>query len=199
MEPGNLDDFLTASAARHSHLCPRQVLGVRTAIAAAAHYKLEIPLQEKRLLVILETDGYFADGVAVVMGASVGHRTLRVEDYGKIAATFADLITGEAIRIFPQVGVRQRAVQAVPRQPDPYEAMLQAYKVMPDCDLLSFQEVALDPSLTEIISIPEVRAVCARCGEEIFNQREEISGDLVLCKACAGNRYYRMTGSPSFH
>ena len=55
---------------------------------------------------ILESDGCFADGLEAATGCTVGHRTLRVEDYGKIAATFVDVSTGQAIRIAPRLDVR---------------------------------------------------------------------------------------------
>lgn len=94
----DIKDLLEKSAARHTHLCPRQVLGVRVALAGASALGLSIPRADKRLLIILETDGCFADGVEAATGCTVGHRTLRVEDYGKITATFADTATEKAIR-----------------------------------------------------------------------------------------------------
>ena len=91
--------LFTQSARRHNdHLCPRQVLGVRMGLAGAAALGVEAPQGNKRMLVITETDGCFVDGIEVATGCSVGHRTLRVEDYGKVAATFVDLETQEAIR-----------------------------------------------------------------------------------------------------
>jgi formylmethanofuran dehydrogenase subunit E len=45
------------------------------------------------LLTILETDGCAADGVSAATGCWVGRRTLRVEDFGKVAATFVDTQT----------------------------------------------------------------------------------------------------------
>jgi formylmethanofuran dehydrogenase subunit E len=80
MDASILFERLEESAARHSHLCPRQVLGVRIGLVGAAALGIDAPRLDKRLLVILETDGCFADGVEVTTGCSVGHRTLRVED-----------------------------------------------------------------------------------------------------------------------
>ena len=42
-------------------------------------------------LIIVETDGCFVDGIEVSTGVTVGHRSLRVVDLGKIAATFVSL------------------------------------------------------------------------------------------------------------
>jgi hypothetical protein len=104
-----LDALLEATAARHAHLCPKQVLGARMGLLAGALIGIELPQHDKRLLVIMETDGCTADGIAVATGCSVGHRTLRVEDYGKVAATFVDTHTERTLRIVPQLEARSRA------------------------------------------------------------------------------------------
>ena len=83
-----LTELLKESAALHRHLCPRQVLGVRMGLLAAEVMGLDLPQTDKRLLTIIETDGCAADGISVATGCWVGRRTLRVEDYGKVAATF---------------------------------------------------------------------------------------------------------------
>ena len=114
-----LDELLRLSASRHAHLCPRQVLGARIGLAGAAALGLDAPRRDKRLLVILETDGCFADGVEVATGCTAGHRTLRIEDYGKIAATFVDVQTEEALRVAPRLDVRQRAYAYAPDEAAP--------------------------------------------------------------------------------
>lgn len=188
-----LSEILTASASRHSHLCPRQVLGARIGLTGAAALGLEIPRQAKRLLAIIETDGCFADGVESATGCTVGHRTLRIEDYGKIAATFVDTQTGLALRLAPHLDVRQRAYDYVPGEARHYFAQLQAYQVMPDIELLTIQSVQLKKTVAEVISRAGVRANCEACGEEIINEREILVGGRVLCQACAFGGYYQST------
>lgn len=105
----DLQTILQLSSSRHSHLCPRQVLGARVGLAGAAALGLDLPRCDKRLLVFVETDGCFADGVEAATGCTVGHRTLRVVDYGKIAAVFVDVQAEQAVRVAPRLDVRQRA------------------------------------------------------------------------------------------
>lgn len=186
----NLQEILQISATRHSHLCPRQVLGARIGLAGAAALGLAVPRTDKRLLVILETDGCFADGVEVATGCTVGHRTLRVEDYGKVAATFIDVKTGVTIRVAPRIDVRERAYAYAADEPRHYFAQLHAYQIMPDADLLTIQSVTLTTPIAAIVSRPGVRVNCDQCGEEIINEREIICGERRLCRACAGNGYY---------
>ena len=58
------------------------------------------PLQvEKRLLVIVETDGCFATGVSTATSCTIGSRNLRIEDMGKAAATFTDTKLRRSVRI----------------------------------------------------------------------------------------------------
>jgi formylmethanofuran dehydrogenase subunit E len=192
----NLSTYLQASTARHSHLCPRQVLGVRSALLGARLLGLETPRRDKRLLIVLETDGCYADGIEVVTGASVGHRTMRIEDYGKIAATFIDVKTRQSIRIAPQVGLRQRAWGYAPGEKRHYFAQLCAYQVMPEAEMFTHQDVQLLTPIEAIISRAGLRTDCQVCGEEIVNQRELRSGGLILCRACAGQGYYLACNQP---
>lgn len=186
----DLDAILAISSDRHKHLCPRQVLGARIGLAGAQALALPLPRQDKRLLVILETDGCFADGVEVATGCTVGHRTLRIEDCGKIAATLIDVQTERAFRITPQLDVRERAFAYAPNEPRHYFAQLQAYQSMPDSELLTIQSVILTTPVAAIISRPVVRVNCERCGEEIINEREVLVAGQRLCKHCAGDSYY---------
>ena len=186
----HIADLLRLSSARHDHLCPRQVLGVRIGLAGLAALGLSAPVCKTSALVIVETDGCFADGIEVASGATVGHRTLRVHDLGKIAATFVDVNTRRAIRIAPALDARQRALQYLPDEPRHYFAQLQAYQTMPDEQLLQLQQVILDPPVETLLSRPVVRVNCAVCGEEIINERQVLVDSRALCGTCAHQGYY---------
>lgn len=188
----NLHTLLDSSASRHTHLCPRQVLGVRLGLAGAAALEIDVPQRDKHLLAILETDGCFADGVEVATGCTVGHRTLRVEDYGKIAATFVDIKHMRAIRVAPQLDIRDKAHRYAPHQKKRYFAQLEAYQVMPNEELVFIEEVILTTPITEIISRAGVRVNCDMCGEEIINEREITRNNITLCQSCAGRSYYQV-------
>ena len=192
-----ISDLLQQSSARHDHLCPRQVLGVRIGLAGLMTLGLESPINKSTALIILESDGCFADGIEVSTGATIGHRTLRVNDFGKMAATFADVTTGRVIRISPELNVRDRALLFAPDEPRRYFAQLQGYQVMPDTELLRIQEVALNPTLEELISKPLARVTCDYCGEEIINEREVNVNGAVLCRTCANNGYYLIKPTPA--
>lgn len=187
-----LQAILRASSARHQHLCPRQILGARIGLAGAAALGLTLPRTDKRLLVILETDGCFADGVEVATGCTVGHRTLRVADYGKTAATFIDVNTEQAVRVLPQLDVRERAYAYAPGEPRHYFAQLQAYQTMPDAELLTLQAINLTTPAAVLVSRPGIRVNCTQCGEEIINEREVVVNGQPYCRACVGQGYYQL-------
>lgn len=193
----DLQTLLDISASRHTHLCPRQVIGVRLGLAGVAALKIDVHQKNKSLFTIIESDGCFADGVEVATGCTVGHRTLRVEDYGKIAATFIDIKTNRALRVAPQLDIRQKALDYAPHQKKHYFAQLDGYQVIPIEELFFIEEIQLNTPITEILSRPGLRINCDICGEEIINEREICNDNQMLCKACCGKAYYRVV-EPSF-
>ena len=186
----SLSDCLDRTVALHSHLCPRQILGVRMGLLGMHASGFEEPPANKRLLIITETDGCFADGLSAATGCTVGHRTLRVEDYGKAAAVFVDTVTGQTLRLAPAPDIRHQAYAYAPDEPRHYFAQLQAYQIMPDEVMFTVQPVALNSPVAEIVSRPGVRVDCEICGEEIINEREIRDNGLTLCRACARGGYY---------
>jgi formylmethanofuran dehydrogenase subunit E len=187
----DITHLLEKSMQDHDHLCPRQILGVRIGMAGMKVLGFNEPPTKKQLLVISEIDGCFVDGVIAATGCTVGHRTLRVEDYGKVAVTFVDTKTGRAVRVAPALDVREKAYAYASIEARHYFAQLQAYQVIPDEEMFTIQEVILNRSVDAIISRPGVRVNCSVCGEEIMNERELVHEGLTLCHACVGKGYYQ--------
>lgn len=187
----NLQPLLEESSRHHSHLCPRQILGIRLGLMGLRVLQLPANQGGKRLLAITETDGCFVDGLTAATGCTVGHRTLRVEDYGKTGATFVDTKTRRAVRIAPLGDIRERAYAYAPGEERHYFAQMQAYQVMPDEEMFSVQEVVLSVPLEAILSRPGMRVLCDVCGEEVMNEREVRQNGLTMCQPCARGGYYQ--------
>ena len=187
----NITQLLEKSMQDHDHLCPRQILGVRIGLAGMKALGFSEPPTKKQLIVISETDGCFVDGVIAATGCTVGHRTLRVEDYGKVATTFVDTKTGRAMRVAPRLDIRERACSFAHAEPRRYVAQMQAYQTMPDEEMFIVQEVALTTPIEHIVSRPGIRVNCDVCGEEIMNERETLCNGLTLCHVCADGGYYQ--------
>ena len=191
----DLQTLLDTSSRDHNHLCPRQILGVRIGLRGICSLQLEPNRGSKRLFVITETDGCFVDGVIAATGCTIGHRTLRVEDYGKAAVTFVDTQTGNAVRVSPALDFREKAYVYAPDEPRHYFAQMQAYEVMPDEEMMTVQDVTLTTPIEQIISRPGTRVNCDVCGEEIMNEREIQHEGLKICRSCAGRGYYQPVSS----
>lgn len=149
-----------------------------------------LPDVTKNLLLFVETDGCFADGIEAATGCSVGHRTLRVQDTGKVAATFVDTTTGRAVRVAPAPSVRERAPAYAPGEARRYYAQLTGYQRMPTAELLTVRVVTLTIDLATLLGDRATRVECAACGEEILNGREVRSGGGLFCCSCLDSSYY---------
>ena len=126
------------------------------------------------------------------MAYASADRTLRVEDYGKVAATFVDTKSGRAVRLAPYLDIRERASVYIPEESRHYFAQMRAYQIMPDEEMFSVQEVVLSTPIAQIISRPGIRVHCDVCGEEIMNEREVRQKGLTLCFTCAHGGYYQL-------
>ena len=194
-----LDDLLTLSATHHHKICPRQVLGVRIGLLAGHLLDLPLPQPDKRLLAISETDGCFVDGLSAATGCYVGRRTLRIEDYGKTAATFIDTLTEQSVRIAPHNNARELAWQHAPSALNKWESQLIGYQHMPDGLLFLWQWVQLNVPMKQIIGQPGKRVACEACDEEIINQREVMHEGTTLCRSCAGKSYFSFIEHPGMN
>ena len=184
----SLDSLLAEAVAFHGHVCPGQVLGVRMTLAGCRELGIDRPRSAgKRLVVFVEIDRCATDAIQALTGVSLGKRTLKHVDYGKMAATFADAITSAAVRVSARDDARALAQDWAPGEADPRRAQVAAYGVMPEPLLLRLEPVRVRPGW---LDRRRVRVACAACGEGINYEREVATGGQALCRACAGERYY---------
>jgi formylmethanofuran dehydrogenase subunit E len=181
-----LSSVLERSASLHDHLCPRQVLGARMGLYARELLGVDETWGRNRLFVFVETDGCFADGISAATNCRLGHRTMRLQDHGKVGATFVDTDTQRAVRIVPHPRSRESASSYVPGAPNRWHAQRDGYQIMPTRELLQAVWVRLTVDMGQLIAEPGGRATCAHCGEEIVNRREVLGDGVVLCRHCAG-------------
>ncbi len=157
---------------------------MRIGLQAGLLLGLDLPQPDKRLLTLVETDGCFADGVSVATGCWLGRRTLRLLDYGKVAATFVDLREGRAVRVWPRGGIRERAWAYACSARDRWHAQLVGYQTMPTEELLRWRQAAMADRL-DVLGQPGRHVTCIACGEEVLNGRELVLGRQDICRPCA--------------
>jgi formylmethanofuran dehydrogenase subunit E len=190
----SLDEYLRDAEQAHGHLCAGQVLGVRLAMLGLVKLGIDDPRgnkeDRKRLVTFVEIDRCATDAVAVVTGCRLGKRALKFRDWGKVAATFVDVSTGKAIRIAAKESSKTLARQMHPEIADKNQQQMLAYREITDDDLFTLQWVQVNLPPEEFPGYKGERVVCEVCGEGINFRREVRNEEKVLCRACAGERYY---------
>jgi len=116
----SLDEYLSQAEQAHGHLCAGQVLGVRLAMLGLAKLGIDDPdgKDRKRLVTFVEIDRCATDAVAVVTGCRLGKRALKFRDWGKVAATFVDVGTNQAVRVAAKESSKTLARQMHPELAD---------------------------------------------------------------------------------
>jgi formylmethanofuran dehydrogenase subunit E len=193
----SLDEYLREAEHAHGHLCAGQILGVRLAMLGIEKLGIEDPRDKdrKRLVTFVEIDRCATDAIAVVTGCRLGKRALKFRDWGKMAATFVDLgikdlREGKAIRIAAKESSKALARALHPEIESKNQQQMLAYREMPEADLFTTQWVKVALPAEEFPGYKGERIVCSDCGEGINFRREVLRDGRILCKACAGERYY---------
>jgi formylmethanofuran dehydrogenase subunit E len=188
----SLDELLLRAEQSHGHMCAGQVLGVRMAMLGCRAVGVNDPrgADRKSLLVFVEIDRCAADAINTVTGCRLGKRTLKYYDYGKLAATFVNTNTGEAVRLAALDESRESADRCFPEIDNKYERQLQAYKLLPDEELFKIERVSVNVPTQDRPGRPVSRVRCDVCGEGVNDRREVARDGRTLCRACAGDAYY---------
>lgn len=197
-----MEDFvrlLEESVSTHGHLCPGQVLGVKMSTLGLQKIGIEDPKgrDRKNIIVFIEMDRCATDAVQSVTGCSLGRRTMKFMDYGKMAATFLNLKTGQAVRVIAREEARERAKEYFPLIENKYTAQLEAYKIMSDEELFDTMEVHIELKPEDMPGRPLRRIKCDICGEYVQDMREIYRERKILCKPCAEGGYYKKEGGSS--
>lgn len=194
------ESLLEESVRVHGHLCAGQVLGVRMSLLGLREVGINDPkgADRKQIIVFVEMDRCATDAVQSVTGCSLGRRTMKFMDFGKMAATFLNLKTNKAVRIIAREDSRQKARDLLPTSENKYAAQLEAYKIMTDGELFDVRDVIVKVAPQDMPGRPLAGAKCDSCGEHVQDMREVYQDGRILCVPCAGGGYYELkTPSPS--
>jgi formylmethanofuran dehydrogenase subunit E len=188
----DFEKLLEESVKIHGHLCAGQVLGVRLAMYGLGLIGITDPkgVDRKKIIVYVEIDRCATDAIQSVTGCSLGKRTMKFADYGKMAATFLNLETGKAVRIIAREDSREAAKGYFPDIKDKYAAQLEAYKIMPESVLFDTMEVLIAIQPEDMPGRPLKRVQCVLCNEFVQDNRDvEINGR-IICKTCHFGGYF---------
>jgi len=117
---------------------------------------------------------------------------LKYLDYGKVAATFYNTETGEAVRVVALEESRELADARHPDIESKKERQFRAYREAADEELFKVERVEVEYGELDMPGRPRSRVRCPRCGEGV-NDGREVAGPegSVLCRPCASGGYYR--------
>jgi formylmethanofuran dehydrogenase subunit E len=178
----DFDYYVKKAGDFHGHACAGIALGTKISLAAMNALGLDPEVKNKNLIVFTEIDRCMTDAVQVITGCSLGHRSLKYMDYGKFAATFVNTDTGKAVRA---------TVKEHFSNEDTTENTLQKIARIPESELVTLEDVTVKIPETDLPGPPKDSAVCASCGERVVDGRQVKKGGKTLCRACAGDAYYR--------
>ncbi|MEP7216311.1 MAG: molybdopterin-guanine dinucleotide biosynthesis protein MobB [Anaerolineaceae bacterium] len=187
MIPSNarLDAFLRQALRLHGgHGCAGLVLGTRLAMAGADALGIAAPDLDRRLVVVSETDRCALDGIQAVTGCRVSKHTLRLLDYGKVAATFIDEWTASAVRVGVRGDLRER-VGPSKNADDRHIMQRQAYGTWAAADLFEVRTSGFTLPEFDRPGSPRRRVLCGACGEEVSDGREVATVSGARCQPCA--------------
>ncbi|MBS7641026.1 MAG: FmdE family protein [Candidatus Bathyarchaeia archaeon] len=174
----------------HGHLSPGVALGVR--MGQIGLKKVGLSRGDKRLFAVVETALCLADGIQASTGCTVGHSSLRVEDFGKLAACIFRSDTKEGIRLSLKIGSLPPALRdwVMRKRKFSREEEEKIVKEILHLDEASFN---IEYVTAEPFSKFEEAAIvkCEACGELIIETKAIKVEGRTLCRACHGERYYR--------
>ena len=168
----------------HGHVCVGIAMCTKSALASMRKLGFDPYIKKhKDLIVYVETDRCMTDAVQGVSGCGLGKRSLKYVDYGKFAATFVRLSTGEAYRV--------TTTKDFPKDLS-VDEVLKLVSETPDEEMLLLERVEVDIPENDLPGSAKERAVCSVCKERVMDGRAVFKDDTPYCKACLYGAYYRV-------
>jgi formylmethanofuran dehydrogenase subunit E len=176
----------------HGHICGGITIGTRMSILGMKAIGISDPKGKDRkdLLVFVEIDRCATDAILVVTGCHPGKRTMKILDYGKMAATFINLKTGKAVRIASKNTDGNKVVTREMMEQNPHSP--EDFSGKTDEELFEIKEVKVTLNPEDLPGKPIRSVVCSICGERIMDAKDVIKDGKTFCKPCAENKYYYM-------
>jgi len=185
---------INEAKAFHGDACAGIIIGTRMAILGLNRIGITDPkgADKKDLIVFVEMDRCASDAILAVTGCHPGKRSMKILDYGKMAATFVNLKTGKAIRVWAknQDGNQVKTKEDIEKSPHTKE-----YTMLPAEELFETREVRVELKPEDLPGRPLLIVTCDGCGERVMDMRFEQKNGQTLCRPCAaGKNYYAGLG-----
>jgi formylmethanofuran dehydrogenase subunit E len=198
--------LLAKAAELRGHLCLGLPLGLKMASKGLRLAGMTDPEARDSLVVFVENNRCAVDAMQVATGCSMGSRRLKVYLYGKSAATFLNVTTGRAVRVFARPELRGMALALAvkegiitegdtvePRSSLERKIIMSSFMKLSEDELFDSEEVKVKGAERYRRREPVPRVSCQDCGEEILDGKGRELAGRTVCVACAGAAYYERT------
>jgi len=184
----NKKQLLDKCVSYHGHLCMGQVLGVHLALKGM---ELIGSTNPREMIVFVENDRCVSDAIQILTGTRLGRRTMKLRDYGKMAATFWNQSTDVAYRVWvsgelPKVG----SYPDLDREKK--DELLQKVLESDPEEILSYRRVKIELKPEELPGKPKRTVFCSKCNEKVMDGKDVQKDGGVLCLSCAEGAYYQI-------
>ncbi len=183
---GEYATLLEEAGKFHGDICAGIAIGTRMTMSGLKRIGISDPkgADRKKLIVFVEIDRCATDAIMALTGCRPGKRTMKIRDYGKMAATFINLETGKAVRVATRMNKKAGDDNST-EKPD--------FGASPEEELFSINYVDVSLLPEDMPGKPLRRVSCARCGENVMDGREIEQQGETLCKPCFEKTdYYRI-------
>ncbi len=180
----------------HGHICMGVTIGYLAAKLALDQLGVKKSVDEE-LITIVENDACCCDAIQVLTGCTFGKGNFFFKDHGKMAFTFANRTSGEAIRlvlkpeVFDSSEEEQKLAEIIrsgnstPKDIQRYENLFEArgeefFSQGPEA-FFEMQKINLQLPPKATISTSHL---CGCCGELVMENKLEKVKNQLLCKGC---------------
>ncbi len=187
MDIEDYDEQLKKAVEFHGELCGGIAIGTKLGMYGLELLGMELNQRHKNLIVILENERCTADGIQAVTKCSIGKRSLKLVYYGKFAATFFNMDTGEAYRISDADANKKT------KSKETREELVERFRITPPNELFNVEKVKVKPfKESQKPGDPHSTSWCSVCGEKITDNYHLIRSGKPICKSCADESYYEV-------
>ncbi|MDR0913446.1 MAG: FmdE family protein [Methanobrevibacter sp.] len=185
----DFQEQLEKVAAFHGHICGGIVMGTKMSMIALDMLGFELNKRNKDLLVFVEIGRCATDAVQVVTGCTLGKGTLKLIDYGRFAATFYKISTGEAIRITDE-DIKLQETGEIKKETK--EELINRLVNTSNNNLFKIQKVKIHLKEEDLPGKREETIICPVCGEMVKDNKHIYQNGKAICKSCAIESYYEL-------
>lgn len=180
---GEYETLVAEAGKFHGDICAGISIGTRMTMSGLRRICISDPkgADRKKLMVFVEIDRCTTDAIMALTGCRPGKRTMKIRDYGKMAATFINLESGKAVRVVTRMN-KKPGEEGNDHKPD--------FAVIPEEELFSITNVEVPLRPEDMPGKPLRTIPCASCGEKIMDGREIEHQGTSVCKPCFEKQDY---------